>query len=127
MNLVNIINIHIQHGHLPVLVSGILRLISLIPLIIVSISVTKTYVSRLHSINGLRSYRLAMMSVLIAAIIDQILFVYFDVQTLFSDVTGVLVVHPGFLVFNSLVTLMAYYFLYLLFRHASKKGTEDEY
>lgn len=125
MDLFEIIKIHNEYGHTPVMIAGVMRFISLIPLIITFISVFKTYINKLHKINGLRPYRIAMMSILISAIIDQILFIYFDTLTFLSNKSGILIVQPQYLIFNSLVTLMAYYFLYFLFKHASKKDKLD--
>lgn len=125
MNLSEIVIFHIQHGHLPVIISAIFRLVSLIPLLIVFISVTKTFVNKLHSINGLRPYRVMMMAILGAAIVDQLIFSYFDINTFFSNPSGTLLIESPFLLFNSIVTFFAYFFLYFLFRHASKRHDVD--
>ena len=116
---------HIEHGHLPILLSGLMRLISLFPLILILVSVTKTFIDKLHFINGLRPYRIAMMVILLAAIIDQLIFLYFNTLTFFSNVSNALVVDTRFLLFNSIVTLFAYSFLLFLFLHASKKDATD--
>lgn len=125
MNLINDFAIHIQHGHLPILISALFRMVSLIPLLIVFISVTKTFINKLHYINGLRPYRVMMMAILGAAIADQLIFSYFDIKTFFSNASGVLLVESPFLLFNSIVTFLAYFFLYFLFRHASKRHIID--
>ena len=124
MNLIDTLALHIAHGDTPIVVAAVLRLFSLIPLSIVAISITKTFISKLHSINGLRPYRVLMLTILMAAIIDQILFIYFGVLAFFrADGAG----EAGYLLFNSSVTFLAYGFLYFLFSHASEKDKNDRF
>ena len=111
--------------HLPIILSAVFRLLSLIPIGIIFCSVFKTFWDRLHSINGLRPYRVIIMIILAAIALDQMIFSYFDIKTLCMDISGMLVIESPFLLFNSGVMLTACSLLYFLFRHASKKEKKD--
>jgi len=111
--------------HLPVILAAVFRLLSLLPLGIIFLSVFKTFWDKLHSINGLRPYRLIIMIVLMAIILDQLVYLYFDVKSVMMDIEGMIIVETPFLILNSGVMLIACLLLFYFFEHARAKEMKD--
>lgn len=102
----------------------VVRFVSIIPLLIMFLSISKTYLDKRHYINGLRKTRVILMILFFTLIIDNIIFCY---SNLLGAVSGNS--HPVVNIFlttiDRLILAMSFFLMYYLFQHASKKDSTD--
>lgn len=98
------------------------RLLQLIPLVLVFIPIFCSYWQRRNKINGLRKIRVALLALLSSIIFSNvyfILFSYFDISR--ATTQGIVV-----LFLDKAINLIAYFLVYLFFKHASKHEENKE-
>lgn len=101
-------------------ISLISRLLALPPLFLVFYSLFRTYWDKLHCINGLRKTRVFLLILVVSLIVDNILFLFFAVKAIYVGHPTVIVSQP-LLILDKISLLFAFYGLFYLFKHASKK------
>lgn len=121
MNLINILSTHFQHGHFPVFFGAVTGAMAIIPIIFYFISVTRTFFNKLHTINGLRRYRVFLMVTMISIILAHSLLIYYYIYTFFNTDEVQVIIPSFFIIVNSIGGLLLAWLSWFLFRHASKK------
>lgn len=103
-----------------VLISLLARFLSLIPLLLVFVSVAWSYWEKKNTINGLRRTRIFLLILLVALIIDNLIFLIVSACALY-DSNPYIVVPYVWTIFDKLIMTVALYCFYYLFKHAAGK------
>jgi len=95
-------------------VNAILRFIQLIPLVLVDIPLIQSYWQKKNQINGLRRTRVVLIILFSALIVSNIYFFIFSAFRL----SRALPCNQIFVFCEKIISIIAYWLLYHLFRHA---------
>ena len=103
------------------LITVTFRLLQLIPLVLVFFPIFFFFLERRNKINGLRKIRVALLALLASIIFSNVYFILFSIFTVSRATTPGIVV----LFLDKVINLIAYFLVYLFFKHASKHEQEN--
>lgn len=106
------------------MISAIFRFFSIFPLVMIFVTIFKTFWEKINTINGLRRTRISLMLLMLALLIDNIYFFLMAVINLFDGVNSI-ATDPVILFFDKLLMAISFYTLYFLFKHASHNSLSE--